>query len=217
MFALHPKSKASTWRSQVQPYKCSLRPLIAHDAPPALQWNETSLTQDWTQILKSPSTGLLCSLQNAEVWLSWINKGSTQWHFCYYVTPCLQFIHPQICSKITIDCILGTASTEAKGFGAQECKLLFAGQGHFPDIKQPPKGYPNNIHVIFGFNSQQFLFQVNQVLKAKHSLSDLHIWSKAVYNCANQFGVSCLFVFLNYTLPRSLLKQIKLGAHAWTC
>lgn len=144
----------------------------------------------------------LLRMLSAEVWLSWINKLATQWHFCYNVTPFLQFIHPQISSKITIDCILGAASTEAKGFGAQKCKFLFAEQGYCPDIKQLPKGYPNNIHVIFRLNSQQFIFQVSQVLKAKHSLSDLHIWNKAVYNCANQFGVSCLFgFFLTTPIP----------------
>lgn len=189
MFVLYPKSKVSTWRPQGQHYKCPFRHLAAHDATPALlraavKWDVSDsrlypnfkVLQYWVALLR---------MLSAEVWLSWINKWSTQWHFCYYVTPCLQFIHPQISSEITIVCILGTASTEAKGFGAQECKFLFAGQVYCPDIKQPPKGYANNIHIIFRFNCQQFIFQVNQVLKAKHSISDLHIWNKAVYNRAN--------------------------------
>lgn len=83
----------------------------------------------------------------------------------------------------------------------KSCKILFAGQGYCPDIKQSPKGYPNNIHAIFRLNNQQFIFKMDQVLKAKHSPSDLHIWNKAVYNHAYQFGVSFL-VFLKLHLSQ---------------
>lgn len=122
--------------------------------------------------------------------------------------PHLQFFHPQICSKITIDCILATASTEAKGFGAQECKILFAWQVYCPDIKQPPKGYTNHIYVIFRFNSQWegHISRLNQVLKVKQSLSVLHVWKKkAAYNCANQFG---LFMSLLFLKKKTDLSQV---------
>lgn len=69
VFLLHPNSYAGTWMPQVQHYKTPTDVMLLgtrltmHLRPHSrLQLNETSMTQDCTQILKSFSAVFLCSV-----------------------------------------------------------------------------------------------------------------------------------------------------------